>query len=484
MGITSVYTYLQLCFSLYFLLLQFFAPDYLGIGYICSVLVGVFGLLSVHYYGCYITKFDRRVVSIRNLFVVFYVIVYFQYPLDYLLGYNVTMTWIYKTDIFCGALNFSALCLSLFLLGYSLLPVPKRLPILTTNRVRFPYVWPFIVLALGCFFLFIQRMGFSFFMGGYGSEGDGSTIEDVSGARFFNYLQLFLKIVIIMVVWNRFKDEKRIDSIKSYLKLFPLPFVILYFSIVILWFTAGGRAVSITLLLFFFCGYLILSKKDIPFFYAFILVIVGGLFFSLFKIMGGLTFSHYEGVDIMEAISRGYDYYQSYNENTSLFVPTRELSFSIYTYDIYYYWWSTDNVYGGLFLLLSILGTIPGLTPVLSQIIGVDLNNYYLAKIVTDYDAADRGLGSSCVGELLCDVGFPVTVLLFFLIGILLRKLDTAFLEKHGKFSLLQFILVFSYLSTVFFAPRGSLLSGISSSIFIYILLRSYALVAQRVSKQ
>ena len=86
MGITSVYTYLQLCFSLYFLLLQFFAPDYLDIGYICSVLVGVFGLLSVHYYGCYITKFDRRVVSIRNLFVVFYVIVYFQYPLDYLLG--------------------------------------------------------------------------------------------------------------------------------------------------------------------------------------------------------------------------------------------------------------------------------------------------------------------------------------------------------------------------------------------------------------
>ena len=106
MGIVSVYTYLQACFSLYFLLLQFFAPDYLDIGYICSVLVGVLGLLSVHYYGCYITKFDRRVVSIRNLFVVFYVIVYFQYPLDYLLGYNVSMTWIYRTDIFCGALNF------------------------------------------------------------------------------------------------------------------------------------------------------------------------------------------------------------------------------------------------------------------------------------------------------------------------------------------------------------------------------------------
>ncbi|MCM1955739.1 O-antigen polysaccharide polymerase Wzy [Bacteroides uniformis] len=483
MGIVSVYTYLQACFSLYFLLLQFFAPDYLDIGYICSVLVGVLGLLSVHYYGCYITKFDRRVVSIRNLFVVFYVIVYFQYPLDYLLGYNVSMTWIYRTDIFCGALNFSALCLSLFLLGYSLLSVPKRLPTLT-NRVCFPYVWPFVVLAWVCFFLFILRMGFSFFMGGYGAEGDGSTIDDDSGARFFNYLQLCLKIVTVMVVWNHFKDEKRIDSIKSYLNLFPLSFVILYFSIVILWFTAGGRAVSITLILFFFCGYFILSKKDIPFFYAFILVIVGGLFFSLFKIMGGLTFSHYEGVNIMEAISRGYDFYQSYNENASLFVPTRELSFSMYTYDIYYYWWNTGNVYGGLFLLLSIVGAIPGLTPVLSQMIGIDLNYYYLAKIVTDYDAADRGLGSSCVGELLCDVGFSVTLLLFFLIGILLRKLDTAFLEKHGQFSLLLFILVFSYLSTVFFAPRGSLLSGISSSIFIYILLRSYALVVQRASKR
>lgn len=187
MGITSVYTYLQLCFSLYFLLLQFFAPDYLDIGYICSVLVGVFGLLSVHYYGCYITKFDRRVVSIRNLFVVFYVIVYFQYPLDYLLGYNVTMTWIYKTDIFCGALNFSALCLSLFLLGYSLLPVPKRLPILTTNRVHFPYVWPFIVLALGCFFFLY-------------SEWDSLSLwEDMDPKEMDRLLKMFLELVFSII---------------------------------------------------------------------------------------------------------------------------------------------------------------------------------------------------------------------------------------------------------------------------------------------
>lgn len=468
------YIYIQACFPLYFLLLHWFAPDTLDKTFMSSVLIGVCAMLVVHYYSCYVTHYDRRIVSIRNMFVLFYVVVYFQLPLDYVLGYNVSMSWFYKSSMFCGALNFSALCLSLFLFSYLLVPVKQKV-FVRKSRIEYPYLWPFVVLAWLCFFLFVQRMGFSFFIGGYGSAGDGSTIEDGNAARFFNYMQLCLKVVVIMVVWNAYNNSKRVDGLLNYFKLFPLPFIVLYLSIILLWFTAGGRAVSITLFLFLYCGYIILSNKDMSFLYAFLLVIIGGVFFSLFKILGGLSFSHYEGMDISDAISRGYTFYQSYNENTSLFAPTRELSFSIYTYNIYYYWWSTGHLYGGLFLLLSLIGAIPGLIPLLSQFVGTDLNFYYLAKIVTEYDNADRGLGSSCVGELLCDVGFPFTLLLFFLFGILFRKLDTVFQVKHKKVNLFLIVLVFNYFSTVFFAPRGSIITGFSNSLFVYIVVRLYS---------
>ena len=466
--------YIQAFFPLYFLLLHWFAPDTLDKGYITSVLIGVCAMLFVHYYSCYITLYDRRIVSIRNMFLIFFVIVYFQMPLDYILGYNVKINWFYNDSIFCGSLNFSALCLSCFLFGYSILS--NRVKQLNESiRIKFSHVWPFIILAWICFFLFVKGMGFSFFIGGYGSAGDGSTIGDGGAARYFSYMQLCLKAVIVMVVWNMYNSDKRVDNFLHYLKLFPLPFLLLYLSIILLWLTAGGRAVSITLFLFLYCGYVILSNKDISMLWAILLVIAGGVFFSLFKILGGLSFSRYEGVDVSEAVSYGYNLYQSYNMNSSLFAPTRELSFSIYTYNIYYYWWSIGQFYGGLFLLLSFCGAIPGLIPLLSQIVGKDLNYYYLARIVTTYDAADQGLGSSCIGELLCDIGFPFTILLFFLFGILFRRLDTVFQKKHKKVDFFLFLLVFSYFSTVFFAPRGSIITGLSNSVFLYIILRLYA---------
>ena len=471
--------YIQVCFPLYFLLLHWLAPNTLDKGYIISVLIGVFAMLIIHYYTCYITRYDRRVVSIRNMCELFFVIVYFQLPLDYVLGYDVRMNWFYKDSIFCGALNFSALCLSLFLLGYSVLQVPKKVSE-SSSHIRFPYVWPFVILAWLCFLLFVQRMGFSFFIGGYGAEGDGSIIGDGGAARFFNYMQLFLKAVVVMVVWNVYNSKENVNGVLNYLKLFPSPFMLLYLSIILLWFTAGGRAVSVTLFLFLYCGYILLSKKDLSLLYAFVLIIIGGVFFSLFKILGGLSLSHYEGVDVFDAISHGYTLYQSYSENVTLFSPTRELAFSIYTYNVYYYWWTIGHIYGGLFLLLSLLGSIPFLTPLISQIIGVDLNFYYLAKIVTEYDNADFGLGSSCVGELLCDVGFLATLLLFFLFGLLFRKLDTIFQDRHKRFNLFLVVLSFSYFSTIFFAPRGSIVSGLTSSIFLYLVMEFYALLLRR----
>jgi len=80
----------------------------------------------------------------------------------------------------------------------------------------------------------------------------------------------------------------------------------------------------------------------------------------------------------------------------------------------------------------------------------------------------------------LCDVGFLATLLLFFLFGLLFRKLDTIFQDRHKRFNLFLVVLSFSYFSTIFFAPRGSIVSGLTSSIFLYLVMEFYALLLRR----
>lgn len=469
--------YIQSLFPLYFLIFSLFPPMFLDKQYMALILVGVLIMLLNYFYACHKTFGTPRIVSICNIFILFYIIVYFQFAADYVLGFDVNTSWIYRADVFGGALAFSALCLSVILLGY-LIPketICKKCP----QKLSFSHIGSFVILSWLCFCLFVKVMGFSFFIGGYGAAGDGSTIEDPSGARYFNYMQLFLKCTLVMIVWNAYNKNKKNDTLSSYIKLFPISFTILYFAVIILWFSAGGRAVSVTLFFFWICGYFILSKKDVPWILVLILVVIGGFLFSIFKIAGGLSFSAFEGLSIGEAISRAYNYYINYNSNTTFFSPTRELSFSVYTYNIFYHIWYSGQIYGGIFVLLSLVGGIPGLTPLASYILNIDLNYYFLAKIITEYDNSQRGLGSACVGELLCDVGPIITIAIFFFIGILFRKLDLAFQKGGNNLSLFLFIMAFCYFSTVFFIPRGSLLSGISNSLFIYILLVIYAIVSK-----
>ena len=476
------YLCLQILFPLYFSILSLFAPSFLDKEYMSFVLVGVLIMIFCYFYASYKIIGNKRVISIRNMFLLFYIIVYFQFAVDFVLGCNVDMEWIYRSDMFCSSLSFSALCLSVMLVGF-LFP-QNNIPKITSLHIHFSHIWLFVLLSWLCFGLFVKIMGFSFFIGGYGSEEDGSTIANPSAARFFNYMQLFLKCTLLMIVWNAYNRGVVCKSILAYIKLFPTFFIILYFSIIILWLTAGGRAVSIMLFLFWFCGYLILSKKDISWVSAVIIVVLGGVFFTFFKMLGGLALSNLDGVNIVDAIARGYDFYVEYNSNATIFSPTRELSFSVYTYNVYYYLWNSNQVYGGIFLLLSLIGTIPGVTPLLSNILEFDLNHYYLAKIVTDYANADKGLGSACVGELLCDVGFLCTIAIFFLVGILFRKLDSIFQKTNVRIGLLSFIIVFSYFSQVFFIPRGSLLSGLFDALFMYVLIIIYACVSQICIRQ
>ena len=417
-------------------------------------------------------KLRGNMFSIKNIFLFSFCIVYFQAPLDYVLGYDVNTEWFYDFKIFCPSLVFSALFLQLFIIGYYCISIGNNYEnknLVKKGNFLFSGISLFSVLGWSFLLFFIQREGIGFFNGGYGAANDGTTISDPYSLRWFNYLVLCLQLVVLMIVWNA-NSKKQYFSLVEYLKLFPLSFLILYFAVIILWFCAGGRAISLELSFFFLYGYIMLSNFKVSFIPFLILLYIGGLFLSFLKGMGGLLGGDR---DFLEAFSGHLDYFLSNTIERSLFPPTCELSFSIFINNFLYSLWLEEHYFYGIPILIGLIRGIPGGIALISLVFGIDISNYNLPAIAQEMMNMEKGPGNSCVAEILVSLGWGLTLLLAFIFGFLFRKLDLLVICKRNT-NLFFFILGFSFFSQAFFIPRGSFFSAVSQSLFIYIILILY----------
>ena len=458
-------------FFLLYLCAYFLAPSYPDKNYISILFIVLFIEIVFEIINSKMINRNNRLLSIGNLFLLGFLIVYFQAPLDYVLGYDVNMNWFYDLSILCPSISFSMICFSVFLMGYS-----KKIKNIINrtsniNIKKFGHVPFFVYLSYIMFFLFVYREGFDFFVGGYGASGDGKTISDTSSLRFFNYLIFCLHIVIIMVVWNAYQNSN--SNIKmnfsTYLRMYPPIFLVLFFSIIILWLTAGGRMMSISLFLFFICGYILLSKYDMKFVVFASLVIGGGYFFSILKNIGGLLATNIESTDFINSLQVGSDILNSYAGNTSFFIPTRELSFSIYVNNLLFSFWNNGGILYGVPLVFLFFRSIPGFALLISSLFNINMDDYSVPYLAQMMDNSPVGLGNSCLGEILVSIGFWGTMIFVYFFGVLFKNLDAIFSNK--TYNLFLFILMFSYFSGSFMIARFSLLAPFSESFMIYIIL-------------
>lgn len=433
--------------------------------FIMIILIMVILLLILSFAGEKNIHLKGNMFTVKNIFLVSFIIVFFQAPLDYVLGYDVNLDWFFDMRILCKSVAFSALCLSVFLLGYKSAKQQSK-PI---NEVVFKFknITFFVLLGWLCLFIFIQIEGLSFFNGGYGSAEDGTTIENEDSARFFNYLLLCLQIVVISIIWNNVDKGKDRWSIKKYFSLFPISFLTLYFGVIVLWLCAGGRAISLSLLLYFICGYIILSKKRMKIWLFVVLLIAGGFFLSVFKNMGGLLGGDAGTVD---AFNQSREELVDYAYDKSIFLPTRELSYSIYVNNVLFDFWDNGGSFYGFPLLLNVLKSLPGGVALISLLFGVDITEFSIPSMAQDMVGAQHGLGNSCIAEFLVSIGFWGTLLMVYLFGVLFRKFDNDIIT-YNRADLILFVMTFSAFSTAFFIPRGSFLSIISQSMIIYFVL-------------
>ena len=463
--------YLHFIFFLIYLGAYFLAPSYPDKNYISILFIVLFIEILLEIISRKILNKNNRLLSIGNLFLLGFLIVYLQAPLDFILGYNVNVDWFYDLSILCPSISFSMICFSMFLMGYS--KKNKRANITFSNNLnikKFEHISFFICLSYVMFFLFVLLEGFDFFIGGYGAAGDGTTISNTSSLRFFNYLTLCLHIVVIMIVWNVYHSNNNIRmTFVRYIKIYPPIFLILFFSIIILWLTAGGRMISISLFLFFLCGYIVLVKYDMKLVIFLFLIVGGGYFFTILKNIGGLLATNLESADILTSIQIGSEILNSYAYNTSFLIPTRELSFSIYVNNLLYSFWNEGGLFYGLPLIFIFFRSIPGFSLLISSLFNVDIKDFSVPYIAQVIDNSPFGLGNSCIGEILVSIGFVGTIIFIYLFGVLFRKLDDIFSDK--TYNLFLFILLFLYFSESFMIPRFSLFTPFSDSIMIYIIM-------------
>ena len=130
----------------------------------------------------------------------------------------------------------------------------------------------------------------------------------------------------------------------------------------------------------------------------------------------------------------------------------------------------TDFQYGK-YNLSEILGGIPGAASFSKKILNIDLYENSTTEYITKSFFGKyypKGLGTTAIAAIYLDFGYLGVIIIFFLIGIILKYIDYNFVYK-GIYSVTLFIFVLKLSSMAIYIPRSSFSWVLSRIIYIVI---------------
>lgn len=402
--------------------------------------------------------------KLKNFFLLSYFIVFFQSPLDYLLKIDFNIKQFYDIYVFNESIIFSILCISLFLLAYYF---PSKNKINSNSKYQKTSIKVLSYILTILFLLFVCSLDSSFL------SRDAQRLEESGSSfyRIYGYLIRFLHIICIQVIWNtKINSSIKICSFKQYISLYPSNYNIILIIIMVFILYTGSRADFISLVLIHFLGYTLVLNKKVNFLFIIISVVVLGSFLSILKNAGGLKGGGFGNDTFIESFEDSSEYFFKSEKYQSLFPFTKELSGSIYANNILYSAWKSGYSLYGLSLLTSILRIIPAGVSTLMSFTGLDVENFNSSNFATNLSNENYGVGTTCIGDLLINLGFIGCLLFFFFFGKLLSRIDRMFFN-NGNLNYYWFIVGFWIMSNIIFLCRGSFFSILSNSLFSIIIL-------------
>lgn len=419
-------------------------------------------------------------IHIRNiflrpsfLFILAYLIVFFQRPLDYALGYSFNYTQLGDVRFMAQSLKYALLGLCMFIIGY--MYESKRVNVTSAAPLKIKIVslnfYAFLSsLFIALVFILVPK---EILMGGYSNDL-------LTNATIYNYLASWSNTIMICYVAQYTLNAKQTGA---YLDSTPLQFIksfgiwqnvnFLTYCYMIL--NVGDRGPLIVLAFAYYISYIVVSHRKLSKVKLIIALCAGILMSSIL----GDTKQYRNNNTIFDRLSSVFE-----NKGTELqtsFLPaTEQLSGSYCCLPLAIQMISSKDeyTYGG-----STIGDLSAGIPFSGRILELPESTSYRISKYALGDSFSFGLGTNCIAALYMDGGIIFICLGMLLFGILLRKFEVCIFIDTTK-SLFIFCMAFYFLTRVIYIPRSTLMSPFKYALWMYVLMALYIKFGPAIKKR
>ncbi len=417
-------------------------------------------------------------LSISTIFVLGYLIVFYQMILLNLIGYEVPhylfkLLWA-SENVINESIGLSTLGLLAFYLGATNIISTKSIKFFNKGNKKTSNNSIFLLLMFAYVFyiLFVSTAG-SYIYGEY-------TPTDASGASSYFYKLFKISLsaaIIVKVSYITFLENKQL-SFKEYLSYFGKPLLILLFWFIAFSLFVGDRGPIIYFALLAF-GIYFLRWKKISLLRAIVFLFILS---TLLTIVGEIRQSRFSGVgyiDRMVNVFSGYGSNDNVIKGFDANVPgsgTIELAFSVHTLNHAIYNVPDNYSYAyGAFQLQYIVSIVPGLSGIISPLLFGDATEYYGSSKFITYLVQGKnpthGNGSSVVADFYLDFGVYGVIIGMFLFGYFVRKNEYKLFFGYQKLTLV-WIATLIFFSQALYLSRSSIGLVFSNIVLVYILIK------------
>lgn len=405
-------------------------------------------------------------LRISNLFLLGFIIVHFQFYIDLVLeNFDLNRKdLIVDQNVLVKSAIISCLALVCFCLGY-LYKLKKRIILIQEEdnlESKIINLNVLKVLLIIFFIGFIVTTPSSYYKGGYSST---------ELSQFSLYFQSFLILSIIgylvLNTRNLILLKRKNLSFLNFIKYNGVILTSLIITFCFLVMVSGDRGPILQIFLIYVGCYCILNRKKYK-----IVFVTGGVFLAAFLVSFLAYFRHYDGTgNVLDMIQHSSELrVNAVSSKLSFSSSTFELSKSVRTMHASVLYTEKEGHTYGLFQGFQLISIIPGMGQLIMPLFGIDSEMLKSSRFLTEQLNADHGLGTTVVADIWLDFGIIGIVLVFFIFGYFLRKMDE-YMYSHLSLNIFIYILIAVFLSKAFYIGRSTILIIFRDVILGYLIL-------------
>lgn len=393
-------------------------------------------------------ELKKNAIRISFLFIIAYLITYFQRYVDLLFGYidlNDFSIALPYTVVRSAWVALSGL--QSFFIGYLITSkgFPKKK---CSHYISCVHMNKILWIIVGAYIGFVLTINPLYVNGGYGREIMGGALNGF----FFIALESSLMAYLVIKIYNNAINPLN-KSIREILfsDRYYLFLLFLYLIIVLL---SGDRGPIMYFLLAYFVTIVFIRKLKLSYLSFFLLLSVASIIITILGISRNIS----DPISTIDKFQVATDFFST-REDVSILNATAELSNSIRTLQVAVASVSENGIWYGYFNVYQLVSAIPfggTLLHALNLTIGSFTTSstyitYYLQGPFPRY-----GDGSSCLADLYLDFGLYGVIIGLLFLGFLFRKIDLLFLNQ--KVPVLYITISLIYFSRCVYLTRAPFL--------------------------